>query len=154
MCTDRLAVGEAPACVQACPHGAIVIRLVDVAEIDAATSAGTQIVPGAFDSAYTKPTTKYFSERGIPKNAEPADAHALRLEHPHWPLIVMLLFSQLAVGMFLAVAVMAMVSGLSSLSVALAATIGFIALNAGLAAWVFELGRPPGGFSLACGRHG
>ncbi len=151
MCTDRLAVGEAPACVQACPHEAIVIRLVDVAEIDAATSAGTQIVPGAFDSAYTKPTTKYFSKRGIPKNAEPADAHALRLEHPHWPLIIMLLFSQLAVGMFLAVAVMAMVSASSSLSVALAATIGLVALNAGLGASVFHLGRPLGAWRFFLG---
>ena len=151
MCTDRLAVGEAPACVQACPHEAIVIQLVDVAEINAATSAGTQIVPGAFDSAYTKPTTKYFSKREIPKNAEPADAHALRLEHPHWPLIIMLLFSQLAVGMFLTVAVMAMVSAASSLSLALAATIGFVALNVGLGASVFHLGRPLGAWRFFLG---
>ena len=121
MCTDRLAVGEAPACVQACPHEAIAIRLVDVVEINAAASAGARIVPGAFDSGYTKPTTKYFSKRGIPKNAEPADAHALRLEHPHWPLIIMLLFSQLAVGMFVTSAVMATVSASSSFPVALAA---------------------------------
>jgi formate dehydrogenase iron-sulfur subunit len=150
MCTDRLAVGEAPACVQACPHEAIAIRLVDVAEITAATPAGTQIVPGAFDSGYTKPTTKYFSQRGIPKNAEPANAHSLRLEHPHWPLIVMLLFSQLAVGMFLTVAVMAMVSA-SSFSAAWAATIGFVALNAGLGASVFHLGRPLGAWRFFLG---
>jgi formate dehydrogenase iron-sulfur subunit len=151
MCTDRLAVGEAPACVQACPHEAIVIRVMDVAEINAATSAGTQIVPGAFDSAYTKPTTKYFSKRGIPKNAEPADAHALRLEHPHWPLIIMLLFSQLSVGMFLTLAVMAMVSAPSSLSAALASTFGFVALNAGLGASVFHLGRPLGAWRFFLG---
>jgi formate dehydrogenase iron-sulfur subunit len=151
MCTDRLTVGEAPACVQACPHEAIVIRLVDVAEVNATTSAGTQIVPGAFDSAYTKPTTKYFSKRGIPKNAEPADEHALRLEHPHWPLIIMLLFSQLAVGVFLIVAVMAMVSGSSSPPVALAATIGFAALHAGLGASVFHLGRPLGAWRFFLG---
>jgi formate dehydrogenase iron-sulfur subunit len=151
MCTDRLAVGEAPACVQACPHEAIVIRVMDVAEINAATSAGTQIVPGAFDSAYTKPTTKYFSKRGIPKNAEPADAHALRLEHPHWPLIIMLLFSQLSVGMFVTLAVMAMVSAPSSLSAALASTFGFVALNAGLGASVFHLGRPLGAWRFFLG---
>jgi formate dehydrogenase iron-sulfur subunit len=151
MCTDRLAVGEAPACVQACPHGAIAIRLVDVAEIIATTPSGTQIVPGAFDSGYTKPTTKYFSKRGIPKNAEPADAHALRLEPPHWPLIIMLLAAQLAVGMFVTVAVMAMVSASSSLAVALAATIGFVALNVGLGASVFHLGRPLGAWRFFLG---
>ena len=151
MCTDRLAVGEAPACVQACPHEAIAIRLVDVAEISAASSAGTQIVPGAFDSSYTKPTTKYFSKREIPKNAEPADAHALRLEHPHWPLMIMLLFSQLAVGMLATLAVMAMVSELASRSAALAATIGFVALNAGLGASVFHLGRPLGAWRFFLG---
>lgn len=151
MCTDRLAVDEAPACVQACPHEAIAIRLVDVAEINAAASAGARIVPGAFDSGYTKPTTKYFSKSGIPKNAEPADAHALRLEHPHWPLIIMLLFSQLAVGMFVTSAVMATVSASSSLPVTLAATIGFVALNAGLGASVFHLGRPLGAWRFFLG---
>ncbi len=69
MCTDRLAVGEAPACVQACPHEAITIRLVDVAEVSAAAQAETHIVPGAFDSSYTKPTTTYFSSKAIPRNA-------------------------------------------------------------------------------------
>jgi formate dehydrogenase iron-sulfur subunit len=153
MCTDRLAVGEAPACVQACPHEAITIRLVDADEINAATSAGRQIVPGAFDSSYTKPTTKYLSERGMPKNAEPADAHVLRLEHPHWPLIIMLLFSQLAVGMFVTVAVMATVSVNASSSpfAPLAATIGFVALNVGLGASVFHLGRPLGAWRFFLG---
>jgi formate dehydrogenase iron-sulfur subunit len=151
MCMDRLAVGEAPACVQACPHGAIAIRLVDVAEIRAATPPGTQIVPGAFDSDYTKPTTRYLSKRGIPKNAEPADAHGLRLEHAHWPLIVMLLCSQLAVGMFFSVAFIAMVSAPSSFAVTLAATIGFVALNAGLGASVFHLGRPLGAWRFFLG---
>ena len=66
MCTDRLAVGEAPACVQACPHEAIAIRLVDVAEVSAASQPGAHIVPGAFDSNYTKPTTTVFLEKAHP----------------------------------------------------------------------------------------
>ncbi|HVJ79453.1 MAG TPA: 4Fe-4S dicluster domain-containing protein, partial [Planctomycetia bacterium] len=33
MCSSRLAVGEAPACVQACPHEAIRIQVVDIASV-------------------------------------------------------------------------------------------------------------------------
>jgi len=33
MCSSRLAVGEAPACVQACPHEAISIRLVETQQV-------------------------------------------------------------------------------------------------------------------------
>jgi formate dehydrogenase iron-sulfur subunit len=152
MCTDRLEVGEAPACVQACPHEAISIRLVDVADAVAAAQPGSHVVPGAFDSAYTKPTTKYFSKKGIPENAEPADAHALRLEHAHWPLIIMLLFSQLAAGMFVTLAVVGLSSGESFLPYAgLPAIVGFVALNAGLAASVFHLGRPLGAWRFFLG---
>lgn len=152
MCTDRLAAGEAPACVQACPHEAITIRLVDLAEISAAAQSGAHITPGAFDSSYTKPTTTYFSKRRFPENAEPADAHALRLEHAHWPLIIMLLFSQLAAGMFVTLAVMGMSGGEAFLRyAAVPATIGFVALNAGLAASVFHLGRPLGAWRFFLG---
>ena len=34
MCSSRLAVGEAPACVQACPHEAIAIRVVNQQQVD------------------------------------------------------------------------------------------------------------------------
>jgi formate dehydrogenase iron-sulfur subunit len=145
MCTDRLAVGEAPTCVQACPHEAISIRLVDVAEVTAAAKPGTHLIPGAFESNYTKPTTRYSSKKRIPENSESADAHALRLEHAHWPLIIMLLLSQMAAGIFLiAVAMAAFASATFTLLAAPLATLGFLALNAGLAASVLHLGRPLG----------
>ncbi len=152
MCTDRLAVGEAPACVQACPHEAITIRLVDVAEVSTSAQAKAHIIPGAFDSSYTKPTTTYLSKKEIPENAEPADAHALRLEHAHWPLIIMLLFSQLAAGMYLTLAALGISSGEAFLRYAgVPATIGFMGLNAGLAASVFHLGRPLGAWRFFLG---
>jgi formate dehydrogenase iron-sulfur subunit len=152
MCTDRLAVGEAPACVQACPHEAISIRLVDVAEITAAARPGTHIIPGAFDSNYTKPTTQYSSRKRIPENSESADAHALRLEHAHWPLIIMLLLSQMAAGIFLIAAAMAALSGASPrLFIAPLASVGVLALNAGLAASIFHLGRPLGAWRFFLG---
>ena len=152
MCTDRLAVGEAPACVQACPHEAIAIRLVDVAEVSEAAQPGSRIIPGAFDSSYTKPTTQYFSKKRIPGNSEPADAHALRLEHAHWPLIIMLLLSQMAAGVFLTVAAMGAFGGEAfRLCAAPLATVGFLTLNAGLAASVFHLGRPLGAWRFFLG---
>ena len=152
MCIDRLAVGEAPACVQACPHEAIAIRLVDVAEVSAASQPGSQIIPGAFDSKYTKPTTQYFSKKGIPGNSEPADAHALRLEHAHWPLIIMLLLSQMAAGILLTLAAMRAAGSESFRAYATPlAAVGFFALNAGLAAAVFHLGRPLGAWRFFLG---
>jgi DMSO reductase anchor subunit len=152
MCHDRLAVGEAPACVQACPHEAIAIRLVDVAEVSAAAAPGTHMVPGAFDSSYTKPTTTYHSRKAPPQNAHPADAHKLHLEHAHWPLLVMLVLTQMAVGLFAA----ATVAGMASLELLRAtgfplAAAAFGLLNAGLFAAVFHLGRPLGAWRFFLG---
>ena len=61
MCQSRLAVGEAPACVQACPNEAIRIEV--VGKSSGASQSDTRLVPGAFDSSYTRPTTSYRSER-------------------------------------------------------------------------------------------
>jgi Fe-S-cluster-containing dehydrogenase component/DMSO reductase anchor subunit len=152
MCHERLAVGEAPACVQACPHEAITIQFVDVAEVTAAAQPGAQMLPGAYDSSYTKPTTRYTSKRPIPANALPADAFALHLEHPHWPLIIMLVLTQLAVGMFAAQAALALTGShaFDYASFGLAA-LGFGALNLGLFAAVFHLGRPMGAWRFFLG---
>src|SRR6267378_5950456 len=48
MCSSRLAVGEAPACVQACPNEAIRITTVKKADIAAAARRG-EFLPGAPD---------------------------------------------------------------------------------------------------------
>jgi formate dehydrogenase iron-sulfur subunit len=151
MCTDRLAVGEAPACVQACPHEAITIRLVEVAEVREATRLGTRIIPGAFDSEYTRPTTQYFSRKRIAEDSESVDAHVLRLEHPHWPLIIMLLLSQMAAGIFLTVAMGALGSESMRLHAAPLSTLAFFILNAGLSASVSHLGRPLGAWRFFLG---
>lgn len=100
MCSQRLAVGEAPACVQACPHEAIRITTVKKSDV-AADCEVDSFLPGAPDPRYTQPTTNYKSSRPLPRNTLPADYHSVQAEHAHWPLIIMLVLTQLSVGAFL-----------------------------------------------------
>jgi DMSO reductase anchor subunit len=129
MCHGRLAAGEAPACVQACPNEAIRIEVVKKTSI----VAHGEIVPGAFESSYTKPSTTYRTSRDIPASAVAVDTSVLRLEHAHWPLIGMLVLSQIAAGLH----VSQFIAGGRALAIA-----AFVALNAGLALSVAHLGRP------------
>jgi Fe-S-cluster-containing dehydrogenase component len=72
MCINRLAHDQAPACVQACPSGAITIQIVSLdSVIGATTEDDRRLVPGAFRSSYTKPTTGYLSRKPVPQNARP-----------------------------------------------------------------------------------
>lgn len=142
MCHERLAVGEAPACVQACPHEAIRIRVIDKVEVIARAEAG-RFLPAAPDPDYTLPTT-YFRTSHLmgPGDTRPVDGHQPEPEHAHWSLIVMLVLTQLSVGGFAA--------ELGGLAVGLTGGIGaglhaVICLGfgwAGLGASVFHLGRP------------
>ena len=100
MCSQRLAVGEAPACVQACPHEAIRIAVVSKSDV-AADCEVDSFLPGAPDPQYTQPTTNYKSSHPLPRNTLPADYHSVQAEHAHWPLIIMLVLTQLSVGAFL-----------------------------------------------------
>ncbi|RYD34346.1 MAG: molybdopterin oxidoreductase [Verrucomicrobiaceae bacterium] len=146
MCVGRLREGEAPACVQACPTGAIAIRIVRIDAIR--PESGSRLVPGAFDSAYTRPATLYRTTRPIPADARPADAGALRVEHAHWPLIWMLTLTQLSVGLFTALAVMAL-AGKPVPSTAVFTAAGL--LMTGLAVSVLHLGRPLGAWRFFLG---
>jgi formate dehydrogenase iron-sulfur subunit len=101
MCSQRLAVGEAPACVQACPNDAIQIRIVKTSELIAVSSeSGARLLPGAVDSNYTIPTTRYVTARTIPAGARPDDAEG-RAEPAHFPLVILLVLTQWATGCFL-----------------------------------------------------
>lgn len=152
MCYHRLTADEAPACVQACPTGAIAIRIVSKEAITALTEPGDRLVPGAFSSAYTKPTTLYTTRKPVPANAQPADAPRLRLEHAHWPLIWMLVLTQVAAGLLVAA------SGLSFFQPTLFARVGgalsltgFVVLQVGLASSILHLGRPWGAWRALLG---
>jgi DMSO reductase anchor subunit/ferredoxin len=101
MCSTRLAAGEAPACVQACPHEAIRIQVVDVQQV-ADDAEAAMFLPGAPDPEITLPTTSYRTRRSFPRNMLPADYYDTRPQHAHLPLVVMLVLTQLSVGGYIA----------------------------------------------------
>ncbi|MEQ1852429.1 MAG: DmsC/YnfH family molybdoenzyme membrane anchor subunit, partial [Chthoniobacteraceae bacterium] len=131
MCQSRLAVGEAPACVQACPNAAIRIEIVRPED----NASEAPLVPGAFESSYTRPTTSYRSSRSRPVSTHAADAKLLRLEDPHLPLVAMLVLTQMAVGLHAAL----LFAGESARAFAVAA---FVVLQMGLGVSVLHLGKP------------
>jgi Fe-S-cluster-containing dehydrogenase component/DMSO reductase anchor subunit len=99
MCSSRLAVGEAPACVQACPHQAIRIQVVDVQQV-VENAEVASFLPAAPDPLFTLPTTTYRTTRSFPRNTLPADYYDVNPQHAHLPLVIMLVLTQLSVGAF------------------------------------------------------
>ncbi|MDA8744588.1 dimethyl sulfoxide reductase anchor subunit [Rubripirellula amarantea] len=99
MCHQRLSVGEAPACVQACPNEAIAIKLVDRGAV---FDDGQRLAPDAPLSEITKPSTRYKSvRREAVAAAVPQDRGVDEVAESHWPLAVMLVATQISVGIIL-----------------------------------------------------
>ncbi|HWB10376.1 MAG TPA: DmsC/YnfH family molybdoenzyme membrane anchor subunit [Pirellulales bacterium] len=152
MCRQRLAAGEAPACVQACPHEAIRIQVVGHDKVRSGCETNS-FLPAAPRSTITFPTTTYKTARPLPANLLPADYHSVKREHAHWPLIVMLVLTQLSVGAFLfEVAIRRACDGdlLAAIHPAHSASALSFALIA-LSASVFHLGRPRYAFRALLG---
>ncbi|MDQ2644789.1 MAG: dimethyl sulfoxide reductase anchor subunit, partial [Myxococcota bacterium] len=143
MCSDRLAHGEAPACVQACPTSAIAIRIVEQATVVETAEAGA-FLPGAPAPEHTLPTTVYKSKKAMPANLLPADFYATSPEHGHPPLVIMLTVTQFAIGAFgLSVLVDRLAGSPVGNELAQALSAVVLALLA-LGASIFHLGRPLG----------
>jgi Fe-S-cluster-containing dehydrogenase component/DMSO reductase anchor subunit len=155
MCSSRLAVGEPPACVQACPHEAIAIRVVNREQVREDAEAAL-FLPAAPDPQFTLPTTTYKSRRPFPRNLLPADYYRVNPQHAHWPLVVMLVLTQMSVGAFVALLAFERLLGdpteprLPLLHSVSALAFGMLALAASL----LHLGRPRFAFRAVLGlRH-
>ncbi|MBN2623456.1 MAG: dimethyl sulfoxide reductase anchor subunit [Acidimicrobiales bacterium] len=99
MCLPRLEVGLKPACVGACPTRALDVEVVDVAAwtADHAEADAPHLPP----SELTLSTTRIVlppGEWGETAAASDVDLHP---EHPHWPLVVLTLLTQVALGVSL-----------------------------------------------------
>lgn len=155
MCATRLAVGEAPACVQSCPHEAISIKVVHQQQVVEDAEA-TNFLPAAPDPQITLPTTTYRTRKAFPRNLLPVDYYSVSAQHAHLPLLVMLVLTQLSVGAFFVGIVLERILAaelLACLRPLLAVNALFFGLLA-LGASVFHLGRPLYAFRAVLGlRH-
>ena len=137
LCHHRLADGMAPACVAACPEEAIAIEIVNVADWRGNfMSADAPGLPSAGDSIST---THITLPEALPPDLGRVDTQRLTLEPPHWPLVFMLVLTQLSVGAFAVLALLDLLGRATSIRVVLeAAATAVISLQAAL----LHLGRP------------
>ena len=145
MCRDRLAVGEAPACVSACPNGAIRISVVDTAALREAT-AGQTLVPTAPPSDITVPTTAYHSDWGLPEGLRAAGGTLGGHSHSHDPLVAMLVLTQASAGAL----ALDLAVGHQRSTTAVAVAVALV----GLAVSILHLGHPERAWRALAGiRH-
>lgn len=138
MCYGRLTQGREPACVNACPEGAIRIEIVNIAEWKSEySSANAPGLPSAEDSISS---TRITLPKRLPPDIRRADYWRVRPEAPHWPLVVMTVLTQFSVGAFAVIWLLQLVGSTSGLSTA---AIGSLILaGIALASSTAHLGRP------------
>lgn len=139
MCHNRLAESRDPACVNACPEGAIEIEIVNIADWKRtyATSANAPGLPSADD---TLSSTRITLPKNLPPDTRKVDLNRVRPEHPHWPLVFMLVLTQLSVGAFATIWLLQIFGQQTRLKIAalVSLALGGIALGAS----TMHLGRP------------
>jgi DMSO reductase iron-sulfur subunit len=138
LCHNRLADGDAPSCVQACPEGAITIETVNVnAWREDYAIADAPGLPSADDSISTTRIT-------LPVDLSPdtgrVDTQRITPELPHWPLVFMLVLTQLAAGAFGTLWILDGTADGQGLAVIALATLALAGLSLG--ASTLHLGRP------------
>jgi len=103
MCVDKLEAGQTPACVQACPGGAIEIESVNIEQWLAEDMEKEGVAPHLPSIDITKPTTRYtLPEIKEGEEIRPADEHLLKPAHTELPLVFMTVLTQVSLGAFFA----------------------------------------------------
>jgi formate dehydrogenase iron-sulfur subunit len=138
MCHGRLARGQHPACVSACPEDAIQIELVNIAEWRSSYKplANSPGMPPADDSLST---TRITLPAATARDLRKVDITHLQTEQPHWPLIIMTVLTQLSVGLF---AMISWTQFTSKGDLRLTAGLALAIAVAALLASTSHLGRP------------
>lgn len=146
MCHSRLKDGQLPACVAACPEGAIQIEKVSIRQWrENHVQANAPEVP---DSAMTISTTRITLPKDVPENMLRANQHRVEPEQPHTSLIFMTVLTQLATGGFLTLWLGDFLSRFVSFLKPLQAFLPFgscgmlVVTGIALCAAIFHLGRP------------
>lgn len=139
MCHNRLAEGREPACVGACPEGAIQIEIVNIAEWkrNYVASANAPGLPSADDSLSS---TRITLPMSLPPDTRKVDLNRVRPEHPHWPLVFMTVLTQLSVGAFATIWLLQIFGQQARLNIAALVSLAVGALALGASA--LHLGRP------------
>src|SRR5688572_4695347 len=139
MCHGRLEHGQAPACVSACPEGAIAIELVNIERWRAASAIAA---PGrglpALDGSLS--TTRVTMPTHLPPNGRPVDLTHLAPEQAHWSLVLMTVLTQLSVGTFVVIWLLQLTGETTRLGTAALTSLAVAALALGGA--TLHLGRP------------
>jgi DMSO reductase anchor subunit/ferredoxin len=137
LCHNRLSDGMAPACVAACPEEAIAIEIVNIEQWRRDhVSANAPGLPSAADSISTTRIT-------LPENLAPGigrvDTNRVEPEHPHWPLVFMLVLTQMCVGAFIA---LWMLGWRNAADIRVASIVSLALAGISLGASTLHLGRP------------
>jgi len=133
MCHSRLTAGAQPACVNACPSGAIAIEIVNVDEWRKSPENGNAPgLPSVTDSFSTTRITMPAKATELLNAISRVDSERVQPEHAHASLVFLLVFIQMAAG------AMGAIAFTGSNAAWLAAGIAMMAL----AAAPMHLGRP------------
>ncbi len=137
MCHNRLIEGLHPACVSACPESAIQVELVNVAEWRRDFEPAN--APGLPAADQTVSTTRITLPEKRSYNLAAAGDRRARSQDAHWPLVFMLVLTQLSVGAFV---YLSLLGAWRPMARPLGQAAALVAAFTALGASTLHLGRP------------